>query len=89
MSILKKLKTNCLTVPYILEVMVYGHKVSPTAEEVHAQIYPDQEMIDNYAQEQGSYPLEYKAIETLIRDEVLKISKQLADYKRVKTFYPS
>nr|WP_320050759.1 AMP-binding protein [uncultured Desulfuromonas sp.] len=82
----EEIENELLNSPYILEVMVYGHKVSPTAEEVHAQIYPDQEMIDNYAQEQGTYPLEHKAIETLIRDEVLKISKQLADYKRVKRF---
>ncbi len=82
----EEIENELLNSPFIQEVMVYGHKVSPTAEEVHAQIYPDQEMIDSYAQEQGLYPLEHKAVEDLIRDEVLKIGKQLADYKRVKRF---
>lgn len=72
--------------PFIQEVMVYGHKVGPSAEEVHAQIYPDQEMIDSHAQEQGNYPLDTKQVEALIRGEVLRIGKQLADYKRVKKF---
>jgi len=82
----EEIENELLNSPFIQEVMIYGHKVSPTAEEVHAQIYPDQEVIDSYAQEQGLYPLEHKAVEGLIRDEVLKIGKQLADYKRVKRF---
>ncbi|PLX91716.1 MAG: AMP-dependent synthetase [Desulfuromonas sp.] len=82
----EEIENELLNSPYIQEVMVYGHKVSPTAEEVHAQIYPDQEMIDSYAQENGSYPLEHKAVENLIRSEVLRIGKELADYKRVKRF---
>jgi long-chain acyl-CoA synthetase len=43
-------------------------------------------MIDSYAQENGSYPLEHKTVENLIRSEVLRIGKELADYKRVKRF---
>jgi long-chain acyl-CoA synthetase len=82
----EEIENELLNSPYIQEVMVYGHKVSPTAEEVHAQIYPDQEMIDSYAQENGNYPLEHKAVENLIRSEVLRIGKELADYKRVKRF---
>ena len=82
----EEIENELLSSPFIQEVMIYGHKVGPAAEEVHAQIYPDQEMIDNHAQEQGSYPLDMKQIEALIRGEVLKIGKQLADYKRVKKF---
>jgi len=82
----EEVEIELLNSPFINEVMVYGHKVGPAAEEVHAQIYPDQEMIDNYAQEQGTYPLDMKQVEKLIRTEVLNIGKQLADYKRVKKF---
>lgn len=82
----EEVENELLSSPYIQEVMVYGHKVEGATEEVHAQIYPDQEMIDLYAQEQGKYPLDTKQIEALIRSEVLAIGKQLADYKRVKKF---
>lgn len=82
----EEIEIELLNSPFINEVMVYGHKVGPAAEEVHAQIYPDQEMIDSYAQANGTYPLDIKQVEILIRSEVLNISKQLADYKRVKKF---
>jgi long-chain acyl-CoA synthetase len=82
----EEIENELLNSPFILEVMVYGHKVSPTAEEVHAQIYPDQEAIDQHAQQQGIYPMNQQQIEALIRGEVLEIGKQLADYKRVKKF---
>jgi long-chain acyl-CoA synthetase len=82
----EEVEIELLNSPFINEVMVYGHKVGPAAEEVHAQIYPDQEMIDSYAQENGTYPLNLNQVELLIRAEVLKVSKQLADYKRVKKF---
>jgi len=82
----EEIEIELLNSPFIHEVMVYGHKVGPAAEEVHAQIYPDQEMIDSYAQEQGTYPLDIQQVEKLIRSEILQISKQLADYKRVKKF---
>jgi len=82
----EEIENELLSSPFIQEVMVYGHKVGPAAEEVHAQIYPDQEMIDCHTQEQGLEPLDMKETETLIRQEVLAIGKQLADYKRVKKF---
>lgn len=82
----EEIENELLSSPFIQEVMVYGHKVGPAAEEVHAQIYPDQEMIDCHTQDQGGQPLDIKEIEALIRQEVLTIGKQLADYKRVKKF---
>lgn len=82
----EEIENELLSSPFIQEVMVYGHKVGPAAEEVHAQIYPNQEMIDCYSQEQGGEPLNTKEIEALIRQEVLTIGKELADYKRVKKF---
>lgn len=82
----EEIENELLSSHFIQEVMVYGHKVGPAAEEVHAQIYPDQEMIDCHTQEHGGKPLDTKEVEALIRNEVLKIGKQLADYKRVKKF---
>lgn len=72
--------------PFIAEVMVYGHKIDETSEEVYAMIYPDQEALDNYAAEAGKPPLNVQEVEALIRKEVLEQGKQLADYKRVKRF---
>lgn len=82
----EEIENELLNSPFIAEVMVYGHKVSPTAEEVHAQIFPDQEAIDCYAQQQGKYPMDQQQTEDLIRKEVLDIGKKLADYKRIRKF---
>ena len=72
--------------PYIAEAMVYGCQVGPLAEEVHAVIYPNQEQLDNYAQQRGVKSMTLAQVERLIRDEVLAAGKELADYKRVKRF---
>ncbi|MGM0415360.1 MAG: AMP-dependent synthetase/ligase [Thermodesulfobacteriota bacterium] len=82
----EEVENELLGSQFISEIMVYGHKVGPLAEEVHAQIYPDQEAIDNYAQENNIYPMTQKQIESLLRKEVLDIGKELADYKKVKKF---
>ncbi|MBW2689162.1 MAG: AMP-binding protein [Deltaproteobacteria bacterium] len=71
---------------FIAEVMVYGHKIDKTSEEVHAMIYLDQDALDAYASEAGKGPLNEQETESLIRKEVLERGKQLADYKRVKRF---
>lgn len=72
--------------PYIAEIMVYGHKVSATAEEVHASIFPCEEALFTYQQEQNKGPLSPQEVEALIRQEVMNYGKDLADYKRVKKF---
>lgn len=72
--------------PFIAEIMVYGHKVSATAEEVYASIFPNEENLFEYQQQQGKGPLSPEEVESLIRGEVLKYGKDLADYKRVKKF---
>ena len=66
--------------------MVYGHKVGATAEEVYAVIYPNEEALFALSKEQNDGPMAATAIETLIRNEILNYSKELADYKRVKKF---
>ncbi|MEJ2525851.1 MAG: AMP-binding protein [Desulfuromonadales bacterium] len=72
--------------PFIAEIMVYGHKVDATSEEVYAMIYPDQEALDRYAAEQDRGPFSMTDVEEIIRREVLERGKNLADYKRIKRF---
>ncbi len=72
--------------PFIAEIMVYGHKVSATSEEVYASIFPDEEVLFEYQQQQNKGPLTPEEVEALLRQEVLKYGRDLADYKRVKKF---
>jgi long-chain acyl-CoA synthetase len=71
---------------YIAEAIVYGCKVGPSAEEVHAVIHPNQEELDNYAVSRGMSAMTMADVERLIKEEVLHAGKGLADYKRVKRF---
>ncbi|WP_303722585.1 long-chain fatty acid--CoA ligase [Malonomonas rubra] len=82
----EEVENQLLKSPFIAEIMVYGHKVGPTAEEVYAVIFPDEESLFNYEKDLGNGPLSETEIETLLRGEVLKYGKDLADYKRVKKF---
>lgn len=82
----EEVENELLKSPFIAEVMVYGHKVTATAEEVHAIIYPNQEAIDNHVREKGLPSLSEADVEGLIRQEVLQAGKNLADYKRVRRF---
>ena len=82
----EEVENEILKSPYVAEAMVYGHKVSPTAEEVHALLYPDQEALDDHARREGRGPLSVADVEALLRDEVRKACDGLADYKRVRKF---
>jgi long-chain acyl-CoA synthetase len=82
----EEVENELIKSPFIAEVMVYGHKVSPSAEEVHALIVPDHESIDEHAQRHETFPLNEEDVEELIRQEVVKGCRQLADFKRVKKF---
>lgn len=82
----EEVENQLLNSPYIAEIMVYGHKVSPTAEEVYAVIFPDEEALFSYEKEQNRGPLTAAEVENLIRREVLEYGRALADYKRVKKF---
>ena len=72
--------------PYIAEIMVYGHKVGRTAEEVYAVIFPNEEALFSLSKERGGPTLSAPEIEDLIRKEIKFYGKDLADYKRVKKF---
>jgi long-chain acyl-CoA synthetase len=82
----EEVETELLKSPFIAEVMVYGHKVSSTAEEVHALIYPNQEAIDDFARSQQLAEMSERDVEALIRREVQKACDGLAEYKRVRRF---
>ncbi len=82
----EEVENELLKSPLIAEVMVYGHRIDAAAEEVHAQIYPDQDALDAYAAKEGIRPLDQGAVESLLRQEVLQAGQRLADYKRIKRF---
>ncbi|MCF6178538.1 MAG: AMP-binding protein [Geopsychrobacter sp.] len=82
----EEIENQLLNSPFIAEIMVYGHKVNATAEEVYASIFADEEALFAYQRQQGKGPLSPAEVETLIRQEVLKFGKDLSDYKRVKKF---
>jgi len=77
----EEIENELLKSPFIAEAMVYGHKVGPHAEEVHAMIYPDQEALDAYGR-----AVTMADVESLIRQEVQDVSQRLADYKRIRRF---
>lgn len=82
----EEVENELLKSPLIAEVMVYGHRIDATCEEVHAQIFPDQDALDAHAEAEGIAPLDQAAVEALLRQEVLRAGQRLADYKRVKRF---
>lgn len=82
----EEIENEMLNSVFIAEIMVYGHKVDKTSEEVHAMIYPDQDALDAYAEENALGPLDPHKVESIIRREILERGKNLADYKRIKRF---
>lgn len=82
----EEIENQLLKSPYIAEIMVYGHRIGKTAEEVYAVIFPDEEALFALAQGQKDKPLTAGEIEGLIRREIQTYGKELADYKRVKKF---
>jgi len=82
----EEVENELLKSPFIAEVMVYGHRVAPSAEEVHAIIYPDQEALDDHCRERGTSPMSEAELEALLRTEVQAACRVLADYKRVRRF---
>jgi long-chain acyl-CoA synthetase len=82
----EEIENQLLKSPYIAEIMVYGHKISATAEEIYAIIFPEEEALFALTKEQKDGPMSAAEIEALIRKEILIYGKDLADYKRVKKF---
>ena len=82
----EEVEQELLKSPHIEEIMVYGKKISPFVEEIHALVYCNQDSIDLYAKERGIEHLTVGDIEDIIKSEIRKYGKNLADYKRVKKF---
>jgi long-chain acyl-CoA synthetase len=82
----EEVEAELLKSPYIAEVMVYGHRVGPAEEEVHAMIFPDQEALEDHCRGLGNCPMSVKDVEALVRREVQAACAGLADYKRVRRF---
>jgi long-chain acyl-CoA synthetase len=82
----EEVENELLKSPYIAETMVYGQKVAPVTEEIHALIYPDLEALDELARKQGKGSMSPAEVESLLRGEVLTACAGLAVFKRVKKF---
>ncbi len=82
----EEVENELLKSPFIAEVMVYGHRVGTSSEEIHAVIYPEQEALDIQCRSDGNCPMSEAGVEALLRVEVQKACKGLADYKRVRKF---
>jgi long-chain acyl-CoA synthetase len=82
----EEVEQELLKSPYIEEVMVYGKKISPFVEEVHAIVYCNQDSLDHCAKERGMEHMTVGDIEDLIKGEIRKYGGNLAEYKRVKKF---
>jgi long-chain acyl-CoA synthetase len=82
----EEVENELLKSRFIAEVMVYGHRVGTTSEEIHAIIYPEQEELDNQCRLDGNCPMSEADVEALLKVEVQKACNGLADYKRVRKF---
>ncbi|MDD2310510.1 MAG: AMP-binding protein [Desulfuromonadaceae bacterium] len=82
----EEVENELLKSQFIAEVMVYGHRVGTTSEEIHAIIYPHQEALDNQCRIDGNGQMSEADVEALMRVEVQKLCNGLADYKRVRKF---
>lgn len=82
----EEVENELLKSPFIAEAMVYGHHISPSAEEVHAIIYPDQEALEDHCRERGTCPMSEADVEALLRTAIQAACGVLADYKRVRRF---
>ena len=82
----EEIENQLLKSPFITEIIVFGRKVNNSAEEVYASIFPCEEALFDFQQQQNKGPLSPTEVELLIRHEVMKYGKDLADYKRVKKF---
>ena len=82
----EEVENELLKSPFIAEVMVYGHRVGTSSEEIHAIIFPEQEALDKQCRIDGNCPMSESDVEALLRVEVQKACNGLADYKRVRKF---
>ncbi|HEX9022393.1 MAG TPA: AMP-binding protein, partial [Geobacteraceae bacterium] len=82
----EEVENELLKSSFIAETVVYGQKVAPLTEEIHALIYPNPEALDEWARKQGKEGLSPQEVEALIKAEVHSACAGLATFKRVKKF---
>ncbi len=82
----EEIEEELLKSPFIKEVIVLA-RIHPRTknEEVHAIIYPDFEILDEYSLEKGMTK-DKKTIRKLIEEHVEKTNTVLAGYKRIRNF---
>jgi len=82
----EEIEEKLLQSPFIKEVLVLAriHPKTKT-EEIHAIIHPDFEFIDEWAKEKEIEITDEK-LNKIIEEEIEKVNKELADYKRVRSF---
>lgn len=71
--------------PYILESIIYGKDDDKQGEIIAAQIVADAEAFIEFSQSENTQ-INQEMMEKIIKDEIDKANKQLADYKRIKDF---
>jgi len=82
----EEVEAQLLNSRFIAEVLVVGEKNPQTdREEVHAMIYPNYEVFDEYGVKH-KLTVDTAQIEKILKDEVRHQCSHLADYKRVKHF---
>jgi long-chain acyl-CoA synthetase len=82
----EEVENEILKSPYIAEAVVYAHKTGTVEEEIRAIIYPNREVLDEYAGKMGKVGLSPGEVQALLRSELLSACARLAPYKRVKEF---
>ncbi len=72
--------------PFIIESLVYGEKDEKHDEIIVAQLVTDNEVFIDHA-EKTNNKLSSEFVEEVVSDEIKKINKELAPFKRIKKFY--
>ncbi len=80
----EEIETELVKSPYIAEALVMGREI-PGGEDVFALIVPNYDFINQEAELNGMVYDESR-IEALIHNEISLCCRNLADYKRVKSF---
>jgi long-chain acyl-CoA synthetase len=82
----EEVEEELLESDFIEEALVTG-RINPDTkrEEVHAIVYPNWEALDAYCKEKGIEQTE-RWMNTYFKNEIEQRCKELADYKRVKSF---
>jgi len=82
----EEIESKLLESPYIEEILVFGAKNPQTGdEEVQALVYPNLDAVREEAHKRGITP-DDDFIYSLVQQEIDRLSKDLASYKRIKRF---